>query len=61
MGGQCLVARCLIGAVDLTLEWPPFNGSLSAQLRELNYVEGLFSVGGGLRIQRVRRSYQVSG
>ena len=44
-----------------TLEWPPFNGSLSAQLRELNYVEGLFSVGGGLEFSAFGGRIEVSG
>ena len=44
-----------------TLEWPPFNGSLSAQLRELRYADGLFSVGGGLEFSAFGGRIEVRG
>jgi len=33
-----------------SLEWPPFNGSVTGQLRDMRYADQVFSVGGGLEL-----------
>ncbi|MDJ0739745.1 MAG: hypothetical protein QNJ91_08505 [Gammaproteobacteria bacterium] len=32
------------------LEWPPFSGKLAGELREMRYVDQVFTIGGGLRL-----------
>ena len=32
------------------LDWPPFAGSLSGELRDMRYVDRVFSIGGGLEV-----------
>ena len=33
------------------LDWPPFAGQLEGQLRDMHYVDQVFSVGGGLEVE----------
>lgn len=41
------------------LEWPPFGGTVSGQLRNVRYADGLFSVGGGLALSAFGGRIQV--
>ncbi len=41
------------------LEWPPFNGTVSGQLRNMRYDDQVFSVGGGLELVAFEGRIQV--
>lgn len=43
------------------LEWPPFGGSVNAQLRDMKYADKVFSIGGGLELQAFDGRIQVAG
>ena len=42
------------------LEWPPFTGALSGDLKEMRYQDQEFSIGGGLRVQAFDGTIRVS-
>lgn len=42
------------------LDWPPFSGALSGELRDMRYADSLFSVGGGLNITAFDGRIEVS-
>ena len=40
-----------LDALTRTLDWPPFNGTVTGQLHDMRYAEAVFSVGGGLELR----------
>ena len=42
------------------LDWPPFSGALSGELRDMRYADDLFAVGGGLNITAFDGRIEVS-
>ena len=42
------------------LEWPPFSGALSGELRDMSYADQVFSVGGGLHLSAFDGRIEVS-
>ena len=43
------------------LDWPPFSGSLSGELRDMSYADRVFSVGGGLHLSAFGGRIDVIG
>jgi hypothetical protein len=43
------------------LEWPPFNGVVSGQLKDMRYADRLFRIGGGLQMDAFDGSIRVEG
>ena len=59
-------ANAAVRAVSLeqltqALDWPPFAGSLSGELRDMQYLDGMFSIGGGLRVAAFDGEIRVDG
>jgi hypothetical protein len=44
-----------------TLEWQPFNGTVTGQLRKMRYADQVFSVGGGLELGAFGGNIRVDG
>jgi hypothetical protein len=55
------VAAISLDQLTRELQWPPFSGSLSAELNDMRYREQMLEVGGGLRLTAFDGEIRVSG